>query len=319
MFLLLSACGKKGNPVPKGLPVPRAIGDLRGEVRDGVLLLSFSVPTRNMDGTDASDVAGFRILRRCGGCGTGFEPWKVLRLADEHGYSVRGGRLFTYDNDLQEGFEYGYRVFPETSKGVLGDGSNIFSVRWLEPPRTTPHVTVQEEDSRLILVWSLSEGLFYNVYRWEEEVYPVAPRNASPMSVTQFIDEGLQNGKQYRYEVRAVRVEGGVAYEGEGTTVSGTPRDKTAPMPPIVSKLERKDSGVLVTWVANRESDLAGYNIYRTGTGRSLKRNERPVRETWFLDKPLGPDPYVSYFVTAVDEAGNESDRSREMTIILKE
>jgi fibronectin type 3 domain-containing protein len=84
-------------------------------------------------------------------------------------------------------------------------------------------------------------------------------------------------------------------------------------------KLERKDSGVLVTWSANSEPDLAGYNIYRTDAGGPSKRNTNMVRETRFFDEAPGPAPYVSYYVTAVDKAGNESDRSQEMTIILKE
>lgn len=299
--------------------MPRAIGDLGGEVRDSVLLLSFSIPTKNMDGTEAGDITGFRILKRCGGCGTGFEAWKDLKLTDERGYSIRGGRFFTYDNDLREGFEYGYRVFPETSKGVLGDGSNIFSVKWVEPPPPPEHVTVREEDSSLVLTWPPSDGLFYNVYRWEEEIYPVAPLNASPLSVAQFTDGGLQNGKRYRYEVRAGRAESGVAYEGEGTDVFGVPKDKTAPMPPVAPRLEKKGPGVLVTWTASKEPDLEGYNVYRAAGGRPIKRNDRPVQETQFLDKSAGTDPYVSYFVTAVDRAGNESDRSQEVTIILKE
>jgi hypothetical protein len=318
-FLLLASCGKKGNPVPKGLPVPRAINDLKGEVRDAVLLLSFSIPTKNMDGTDTSDLAGFRILKKCGGCATGFEAWKDISLTAKQGYTVRGGKLFTYDNDLREGFDYGYRVFPRTSKDVLGDGSNIFSIKWLEPPPAPTGVAVREEDFRVVLSWSPATGLVYNAYRWEDDVYPVAPLNASPLSTSQFVDSGLQNGKRYRYEVRAARVEGGVIYEGEGTTVYGTPKDLTAPMPPVGLKLEKKDSGVLATWVPNREPDLAGYNIYRMSGEKAIKRNEALIREPQFLDRAPGQEPYVSYYVTAVDTAGNESDRSQEVTIILHE
>ena len=104
-FLALIACGKKENPIPKGLPIPAGIGDLRGDVKDGVLFLSFSIPTKNMDGTDIKGLVGFRILRSCGGCGGAFEVWKIS-LADRQGYTIRDGRLYTYDNDLIPGVAY---------------------------------------------------------------------------------------------------------------------------------------------------------------------------------------------------------------------
>jgi hypothetical protein len=313
------SCGKKGDPAPKGLPVPRAVSDLKGEVRDSVLLLSFSMPTKNKDGSDVKDLAGFRILKKCGGCATGFEAWKDIGLEEAKGYTIRNGKFFTYDNDLREGFEYGYQVLPQTSKGFLGDGSNVFSIKWLEPPRPPSAVAVREEDFSIILSWSYAKGILYNVYRWEGNVYPVAPLNASPLLTPQFTDSGLQNGRPYRYEVRASRVEGGVVYEGEGTVVVGAPKDRTAPMPPAALTLEKKDSKVLARWAANREQDLAGYNVYRISAGRAIRRNETLIKETQFLDTAPDRELYVSYYATAIDNTGNESDRSQEMTIILKE
>jgi fibronectin type 3 domain-containing protein len=319
ILLALLSCGKKGNPVPKGLPVPAAISDLKGEVRDDVLFLSFSIPTRNMDGTEIKDLAGFRILRSCGGCAAGFELWKDIHLTDTQGYTVRSGKFVTYDNDLREGFDYGYRVFSQTSKGVLGDGSNTFSVKWVEPPVAPKRVIVQEEDSRIVLSWEPVSGLFYNVYKWEDDLYPLSPLNPSPLSAATFTDPNLQNGRQYRYEVRAVKIDGGMAYEGDGTAVSATPRDMTPPVPPAGIKLEKQDSAVLLTWTPNGEPDLAGYNIYWVAAGKPVKKNIDLVQEPRFLDKTPGNEPYVSYYVTAVDKAGNESGPSQELTIILKE
>lgn len=61
--LALVACGRKGNPRPKSLPTPATINDLRGDVKDGVLFLSFTVPTKNRDGTPTTNVAGFQFLK----------------------------------------------------------------------------------------------------------------------------------------------------------------------------------------------------------------------------------------------------------------
>jgi hypothetical protein len=319
MFLAFFSCGKKGSPIPKGLPVPTAVSDLRGEVKDGVLFVSFSIPNKNRDGSDARDLAGFRILKSCGGCGGGFELWKSIRLTDRQGFTVRNDRFYTYDNDLRPGFEYGYRVIPYTTKDVPGDASNTFSVKWQEPPARPEGVTVEEEDSRATLSWGKINGLSYNVYRWDDAAYPLKSVNPSPLSSSQFTESKLQNGKEYRYEVRAVKVESGVQYEGEGTTVSATPRDRTPPAPPVGLKMERKEEGVLLSWTANTEDDCSGYNVYRIVSGKPKKVNGLPIAEPRFFDEKPEAERYMSYYVTAVDRAGNEGRPSREQIIILKE
>ena len=134
--------------MPKGLPVPVGINDLRGDVKDGVIFISFSIPTKNMDGTPVKDLAGFRILKSCGGCGGGFDLWKNIHLTDKQGYTIQNNRLYTYDNDLRAGFDYGYRVYPYSTKDVQGEASNIVSLRWVKPPAPPKQVRAEEGDMR---------------------------------------------------------------------------------------------------------------------------------------------------------------------------
>ncbi|OPY70515.1 MAG: Amylopullulanase precursor [Syntrophorhabdaceae bacterium PtaU1.Bin034] len=320
VLLALVGCGKKGDPMPKGLPTPTPVNDLRGDVRDRVLLISFTIPTKNMDGTDVKDLAGFTIMKNCGGCAGGFERWKDIRLTDNRGYTIRNGRLYTYDNDLREGFEYGYRVFPFNSRGIQTDGSNVFSIRWLRTPDPPKNVTAKGEDSKITISWEKENELVYNIYRWENDIYPLSPANPSPLSSSSFTDGNLRNGTQYKYEVRAVRIENNIPYEGEGTAASATPRDMTPPEPPRGLVLSKKDGGVFLSWTANDENDVAGYNVYRIVAGKPEKANQSPVLDTHFLDaKPGAGLRYVSYHITAVDKSGNESGPSREQIIILKE
>jgi hypothetical protein len=320
VLLAAVACGKKGPPVPKGLAVPRTIGDLRGDVRDGVLFLSFSLPTKNRDGTDVKDLEGFRIMKSCGPCGGGFDPWKDIRLTDRRGYTIRGGRLYVYDDDLRTDYVYSYRVYPYNVRGVQMDGSNVYFLKWQNPPSPPKGVTVREEDSKIVLAWEKMDKLLYNVYRWDGSIYPLVPLNQAPLSIGEFTDSTARNGKSYRYEVRAVRLEGTMAFEGEGTEVSATPRDRTPPAPPTALKLEKRSGGVLLSWAASPEGDLAGYYVYRIVAGKAERINKDLLREPRFFDEKPGAEMrYVSYYVTAVDTRGNESGPSREEIVILKE
>jgi len=319
-LLALFACGKKGPPRPKGLPVPTTINDLRGDVKDGLLFLSFSIPRKNRDGTDVKDLAGFRIMKSCGPCGGAFELWKDIRLADKQGYTIRNGRLYTYDNDLQVGFAHGYRVYPVNNKGIQMDGSNVFSIKWPQVPPPPTGVAAEEQDSKIILSWQRAEKMSYNVYRWDNGTYPLFPLNQSPIAGNTFTDTGLQNGKTYRYEVRAVRTEGTLQVEGQGAQIKATPRDLTPPAPPAGLKAEKKGEGVLLSWQASPEADVAGYNVYRLKGEEREKVNEVPVVEPQYFDAAPGPEVrYVSYYVTAVDRSGNESDPSREQVVVLRE
>ncbi len=320
IILALVACGRKGNPRPKSLPTPATISDLRGDVRDGVLLISFTVPTKNRDGTPVKDLAGFEFVKSCGPCGGAFESWKDVRLADKQGYTIRTGRLYVYDDDLVPGYVYEYRVYPYTSKGTRMDGSNFFAIKWQKPPGPPAGVTGEALDSKVVLSWQKADKLTYNVYRWDNNIYPIKPVNAAPVAGDTFTDSGLQNGKTYKYEVRAVRTEGTFQFEGEGAHITLTPKDMTPPTPPTALKLEKKDDGVVISWQASPEADVAGYNVYKLVGEKPEKINTDLVAATQFFDPSPGINVrYVAYYVTAVDKSGNESGPSRQQIIVIKE
>jgi hypothetical protein len=317
ILFLCAGCGRKGLPVPERLPVPGGIKDLSGEVKDGVLFLSFTMPQKDSTGAGLKDLGGFRILKSCGSCMEGFEPFREIVLAEGQGYTIAKGKIYVYDDDLKKGFQYSYRVHPVTRMGTAGEASNIFSITWQTPPDPPAKVTVKGGDGRVDISWSKEGDLLYNVYRVKDKVYPLFAANSGLLSVPVFVEAGLENGKTYHYEIRSVRTRDGVRWEGPGIAVAAATIDRTPPKAPVDIKTERKGRGVLVTWGAVADGGIAGYNVYRIGGGKVLRLNEKPVKETFFPDKTVPDVRYVSYYVTAVDTAGNESEGSKESIIIL--
>jgi hypothetical protein len=320
MLLALIACGKKGPPMPRDLPVPGGISDLRTDVKDGVIFISFTVPKTNKDGSPVKDLDGFRIQRSCGSCPGGLEPFKDIHFSDKEGYTIRNGRLYTFDNEPQSGITYGYRAFSLLKNGVVGEGSNIVPVTWKGTPPPPKKVMADEKDSTVVLSWEKEKGLSYNVYRYDGDTYPIFPLNGAPLADPQFRETGLENGKQYNYEIRSVMMDGAVPYEGRGTPIVATPRDTTPPNPPQDLVLVKKGAGVLLTWRASPELDFGGYNVYRIAQGKTERINRIPIQEPSFVDANPGPGlKYVSYYVTSVDKSGNEGGKSREQVIILRD
>ncbi len=72
-------------------------------------------------------------------------------------------------------------------------------------------------------------------------------------------------------------------------------------------------SGLRLTWAANAETDLAGYNVYRSTVsgGPYTKINAALLTTTTYDDAPSGTGPWY-YVVTAVDTSNNESPHSTE-------
>ena len=317
--LLFPACGKKASPRPEALPLAGGINDLSGEVKDGVLFLSFTVPQKNRDGSEIKDLGGFRIFKSCGTCSGTFEPFRNISLEETKGYTIERGRLYIYDDDVMNGFEYGYRVYPYTKKGTRGDASNTFAIKWENPPEAPKDVTVSVDDGMVELKWPKEEGYLYNIYRYNGAAYPLLALNQTRLAAGSYMDSGLTNNTQYIYEVRKVRETGGVFREGEGTKIKVTPVDKTPPRQPEMVRAVKKGNLVAVSWKENTEKDFAGYNIYRVIGGKKEKINKDLFKENSFLDQRAPDERFVSYYVTSLDVAGNESEPSRESIVILKE
>jgi fibronectin type 3 domain-containing protein len=318
MFFFAS-CGKKGDPKPKGLSIPGMINNLTGEIKDGMLFLSFSPPSMNKDGSEPKDLAGFKIFKACGSCMGTFEPFKDLDLDSRKGFLIHDGKVFFYDDDLTGGFQYGYKVYPYTKKGTRGDPSNTFTIKWEKTPDPVKDVSVKENDQKVEISWQKEEGFLYNVYRYNDGVYPLFPLNKIPITTPYFLDTGLENDKTYAYEVRKIQVKEGVKREGEGVKIAATPRDLSPPATPAEVKAEKKEGGAFLTWKENEEGDSAGYNIFRISSGKAEKLNKEPLKKNMYLDKNIPDNRYVSYYVTSLDKAGNESEPSREVVIIVKE
>lgn len=317
--LLFVSCGKKADPVPVALPLPGGIADLTGEVKDGLLFLSFTVPSKNKDGSEIKDLAGFKIYKACGSCMGVFEPFRELDLVEKKGYLLQGGKIYLYDDDLVGNFRYEYRVYPYTKKGTRGDASNTFAITWEKTPDPPWGVSATEGDGKIELAWQKEEGFSYNVYRYDNDIYPLFPLNGAPLASPYYLDAGVENGKTYTYEVRKVQVKGGIKREGEGVKIAAVPQDRKPPSRVTDLKAEKYDNGVFLTWKANTDQDFGWYNVFRIAAGKAEKLNREPVKENRYIDEKLPDLRYVSYYVTACDASGNESEPSREIVVIVKE
>ena len=141
-------------------------------------------------------------------------------------------------------------------------------------------------------------------------IFEVRVSEEHVISSTSYSDTGLTDG-EYQYQVAAINEHG---FKGPLTPISEvTVGDVVAPEPPINLLATVTGSDVQLTWAANSEVDLAGYNVYLQKETDWVKLNTDLVQEAAYLHGGLRNGSY-SYRVTAVDGVGNESQPSQVAT-----
>jgi hypothetical protein len=87
--------------------------------------------------------------------------------------------------------------------------------------------------------------------------------------------------------------------------------DTKAPARPNGLKAAARSRGIGLRWSRSSERDLAGYQVYRSaGSGGPDTLLSGRVRAFEFLDRSAAPGTSYSYWVAAIDSAGNEGPLS---------
>src|SRR6266540_3987819 len=95
----------------------------------------------------------------------------------------------------------------------------------------------------------------------------------------------------------------------------GFPQDTAAPAPPAGLAATGGDGSASLSWSANAEADLAGYNLYRS-TSTPVDTNGSPlngadlIQGTSYLDSGLANGTTYHYALVALDGSGNPSAAS---------
>jgi len=323
--MTIVSCGRKGDLIPPGTVIPAQVMDLHAEPREGTVVLAWTMPSENVDGTPLGDLAGFDVLRAAipqgqEDCGCEYAMVGTVDLEMPGGAVVIGRRVAWSDpaTGIEPDQRYGYRVVPFNSGGYRGPESNTAKLTFLPPPPAPSGVVASPADKSVELSWEgvIPEGAplsGYNVYRsLESGTSPGRPVNDSPVAGTVYVDSGLTNGTAYYYSVTALAGSSSPYSEGAASpVVSATPADTTPPETPAGLQAVPSKAAVLLSWLPSVDADLAGYILYRKGPGDEapVRLGSTPVKGITWEDRDVVAGASYSYYISAVDDASppNES------------
>lgn len=340
----LPACGKRRPPLPPVERVQQRTELLSGAQQGNEVILSWPAPRRNAPDESVQSIRRIDVYRLAE------KPGAPLGLTEEE-FSNRAtlvgsvtfeqiqtaGDTITYRDVLElagQPTRLRYAIRYVNASGQRASFSNFLSIepaaRIAQAPVLSASPVLAEDSVKL--TWQPPTAnidgstpvnlLGYNVYRTDESQPELSNQaiNSALISGTEYSDKTFQFGKDYRYIVRAVSLgTGGAEVESlNSNAISVAPRDvfsPAAPERPSVAAPEPSSARLAIFFAANKETDIAGYNIYRS-TDPDLpkqnwtKLNQALITRTTYQDDRVESGKTYYYYVTAVDKAGNVSQPS---------
>lgn len=263
------------------------------------------------------DIAGYNIFRSTSITGDFQKLNKELIDPDSPYYT---------DEDVESGKLYFYRVSAVDKAGNESKMSNAVSgtARDTTPPQPPKNLTAEGKEHKVLLKWEAppdKDLKGYYVYRGDTEknILSITP-NPLPKDQLEYLDEGFRKqglipGDSYILGVSAVD---NSHNESKPTLIKVEIPDDEPPLPPISFFARTKEDGkVVVTWQTSMSKDVNGYRIYRAEEGKEPVMIGEVKKDVFsFIDDKAERGKKYFYQMTAVDKAGNESEKTKPVAVV---
>lgn len=333
LLVALGGCGYKDKPVPPYQLIPRPVMDLGCVLDENGATLQWSYPSTTINNAPVTDSISFSLYRAdvavdsyCQTCPIPF----VEPIALPGGVLPPGGsKTAIYQATmLQPGHLYFFKVRSKIGWWIESKDSNILSFVWQTPPLAPEGLSVINGDSTATLKWHpvsrhqdgtpMTAPVRYQLYRsvGDGAFAPIG----EPLAATSSVDNAVENGKSYAYQVQAINTYSQSSVRGpRSAAVTATPVDRTAPPVPQGVQGIRTDAGVKIYWEHVAGPDLAGYRVYRRAEGQNTATYIDDVKLPYnmFIDAKVPQKGLFVYVVTSIDmqNPANESAKSAEVKI----
>ncbi len=295
--VFLSSCGYVGDPKFPSLNLPVKISDLRAVQHANTLVIDFTIPNTTTDGVAVKSVRSVDLQ-------AGEKEIPVYRNTPGpvHVQTPIEGLI---------GQDVTVHVRLINRKGHASDWSNAVTLN-VAPPLPAPiDLKAANDPAGVKVTWSQPGATHFRIFRRapDGKIALQIGESDSP----EYIDKTTVYGKTYLYSVQGINGSAESAITSAAEPV--TTKDVFPPAVPIGLTASPGLNSVELAWDRNTESDFKGYKIYRSVDNSPFEKIAEDLEGPSFSDKNIQAGKHYRYTVSAVDQAGNESNQSAPVEI----
>lgn len=357
LLIFFFSCGKKGPISPPLIKIPQKVESFDAIQKGMKIVLVWINPISYIDGNPLegvgkveiwlaeeekeSDEQGERVVEIPLSPEEFLDKAKLLTTLKQEEFpesiSEEGGgsEEFRYEFPINQGkilskkYIFGLRILD--IKRRESDFSKFLAIepRILPLPPRNPRIEVFKD--RIEILWDPPEKNIdqssppiikgYNIYRTEGKE-KTQRLNSSLIKENKYNDKDFLFDEKYQYSIRASATDSSPFMESDDSVaLEIEAKDKFAPQAPSGLVSISGENYISLSWDENREKDFAGYRIWRKKEGEEeyVLLTPEPIQENTFIDTELEKKKRYDYSITALDKLGNESEKSEEISEIIKD
>ena len=321
-----AGCGYVGDPLPPLANVPSPVRDLAAIQRGGRIIVQFTVPVTTTEGHPIPPPLQLDLRA---GTAEQFDEnqWAASARRIPPGAAVSGCSP-TAGQEVCPTARYEIPATDWTAKEVIfgvravaGNGkqstwSNFVVVPVVSTPGKPGGLQLTATQGGVRLTWQAS-GTDFRIFRKTgDEAYTQVASVQTPS----WTDTATEFGTHYFYEVQSiVKLGNGKEAESElSDEASIVPRDVFPPAVPKGVRGSSAPNSIELNWERNTEGDLSGYRVYRAEGNGAMEKVADVSAVPSYSDRKVEAGKTYRYSVSAVDQAGNESERSATIDVAMQ-
>jgi hypothetical protein len=305
--LLLAGCGSVGEPLYPALNVPTRVIDLTAVQRGDKLDVRFTIAPKTIEGLVLKQIGSVE-LRIGPSPAAGFEAtsWAAGAERIDVPPPSEPGAVHV-ERSVQDfvGKEVLVGVRVGNIKGRMSEWSNFFPVTVEQPLQKPASLKAEPVPEGVRLTWSAPNVTSFRIFRKAGE--QKEPSLLATSDKQEYVDSSTEYGKTYQYYVQGIhdKTESDVA-ESNSLAL----QDIFPPQVPVGLAASAGIGAVELAWSRNTETDFKEYRVFRSEENGPYIQIAAGLEAPAYSDRKIESGKHYRYRVSAVDQAGNQSEQS---------
>jgi hypothetical protein len=309
---LLVGCGSVGEPLYPALNIPTRVGDLAAVERGDKIDIRFTIPPLTTEGLVLKQIGSVE-LRIGPSPASGFQAadWAAGAQRIDVPPPSQPGAVHA-ERSVQDfvGKEVLVSVRVGNAKGRMSEWSNFLPVT-VEPPLAKPvDLRAEPGPEGVRLTWNAPNETAFRIFRKAGE--QKEPALLASSDKPEYVDASTEYGKNYQYYVQ------GIHEKTESEVVQSnsiTPKDIFPPQVPAGLTASAGIGAVELAWSRNAETDFKEYRLFRSEENGPYVQIAAGLEAPTYSDRKIESGKHYRYRVSAVDQAGNQSEPSEPVEV----